>query len=107
MRGGDYPLAATAPENINLVERITANMGRSFVKGVQALAPTIVGATRHGGGGTARAAKGWGGKCTQKTMSPPLRDTVGSWIHQKSPTYGILSNKREKSPLTDTTYESP
>jgi hypothetical protein len=44
-RGGDYPLAAAAPVNINLVERITANMGRSFVKGVQALAPTIVGAT--------------------------------------------------------------
>jgi len=36
-------------DNIHLVQRITENMGRSFVAGVQALAPTIVGATRQGG----------------------------------------------------------
>ena len=32
-------------DNIHLIQRITENMGRSFVAGVQALAPTIVGAT--------------------------------------------------------------
>ncbi len=38
-----------AQDSIQLVERITANMGKSFVAGVQALAPTIVGATIQGG----------------------------------------------------------
>ncbi len=38
------------PGNLQLVKRITSNMGRSFMAGVQALTPSIVGATRQGGG---------------------------------------------------------
>jgi hypothetical protein len=37
--------------DLHLVQQITSNMGRSFLAGVQALAPTIAGAARMGGAG--------------------------------------------------------
>ena len=36
--------------DLHLVEQISKNMGHSFLAGVQALAPTIAGAARQGGG---------------------------------------------------------
>jgi hypothetical protein len=38
------------PGSLQLVEQITSNMGLSFMTGVQALAPSIAGAARQGGG---------------------------------------------------------
>jgi hypothetical protein len=78
-------LAATAPENINLVERITANMGRSFVEGVQALAPTIVGATRHGVGGDRESGEGMGGKLYSENNVASLKGYCGVLDPSKIP----------------------
>jgi hypothetical protein len=61
-RADGQPKAALATDNIQLVERIIANMGRSFVEGVQALAPTIVGATRQGWGTNRESGEGMGGE---------------------------------------------
>ena len=53
---GQEPQQATGqyngggPGNLHLVERITQNMGWSFMARVQALAPSMVGAPRQGGG---------------------------------------------------------
>ena len=47
--GGTQANIGGRQDNIQIVERITANMGKSFMAGVQALAPTIMGATRQGG----------------------------------------------------------
>ena len=43
------PNGVGGARDLQLVEQISSNMGRSFLAGVQALAPTIVGAARHGG----------------------------------------------------------
>ncbi len=64
--------------NIQLVERITANMGRSFVAGVQALAPTIVGATRQGGAYDRDSrGEGMGGRMYSKNNVAALKGYCG------------------------------
>jgi hypothetical protein len=47
-RGDDATQQRDGPRDLHLVEQILNNMGRSFLAGVQALAPTIAGAARQG-----------------------------------------------------------
>jgi hypothetical protein len=47
--GGAQQTHGGEARDLRLVEQISNNMGRSFLAGVQALAPTIVGAARQGG----------------------------------------------------------
>ncbi len=57
------------PGNLQLVERITSNMGRNFMARVQVLAPSIAGAARQEGGATTRTVTTtrWEAKCTPRT----------------------------------------
>jgi hypothetical protein len=65
-------------DNIHLVQRITENMGRSFVAGVQALAPTIVGATRQGSAlDRDSGAEGMGGRMYSENNVAALKGYCG------------------------------
>ncbi len=65
-------------DNLHLVERITSNMGRSFMAGVQALAPTIAGAARQGGSyDRDSGGNGMGGKLYSENNVATLKGYCG------------------------------
>ncbi len=92
------PKARAGPhDDIHLVQRITKNMGRSFVAGVQALAPTIVGATRQGSAlDRDSERRGWAEECILKTTSLPSRGTVGWWTRRRSCKFGPRFNRQRR-----------
>jgi hypothetical protein len=81
------PSRAGPHDNLHLVQHITENMGRSFVAGVQALAPTIVGATRQGGVGERDfGGEGMGGRMYSENNVAALKGYCGVVDPSKIPT---------------------
>ncbi len=91
------------PDNLHLVERITSNMGRSFMMGVQALAPTIAGAARQGGlYGRDSGGEGMGGKLYSENNVATLKGYCGV-TRLIFPPSRTCSSKRERLLRTATT----
>ncbi len=63
--------------NLQMVERITTNMERSFLAGVQALAPTIAGAARQAGNNKDVGGDDVGGKLYSKNNVAALKGYCG------------------------------
>ena len=63
--------------DLQLVERITTNMGQSFLAGVQVLAPSIAGAARQGGSNRDRGGDDVGGKLYSENNVTALKGYCG------------------------------
>jgi hypothetical protein len=74
--GGEAHGQGGGTRDLQLVEQISNNMGRSFLAGVQALAPTIAGAARQGGN-TKEEGDDVGGKLYSKNNVATLKGYCG------------------------------
>ena len=93
-----------ATRDLHMVERITSQMGRSLIAGVQALAPTLAGAPRGGGYDVEAQGNSMGENGTQRTMLPRSRVSVVWLMWGASRSFGTDFSIRRKFPPTATMF---